>query len=475
MPEPRPATVDGPESLAAWPRGARSPPGSAGRPAGPGAGSRRAGRGARPRVRAAGRRRERGRAPRRRRRLGDRARAAAPLPARRRRAPARPVRHRARTGIPHVRQQVPERLLTTWLAVDVSPSMAFGTADRLKSDVAEGVVDVLGALAVRRGGRVGLLTFGGPSTRLLPPRGGRGARVGLRRALAEGVAPDGTQGEPLVPRWCGSAGRARAAQPGRGGLGLRRPDRLGAPARGARRAAHRDGGRGPRPARAASCPRSAGWRWSTPSPARASRSTPPTGACASASRAPRARSARRWRPAAARGRRARDAVDRGRLGARARPEARVSFASPIFLAALGLVPLAARRLAAVAPARAALRGALPGLSGRSRRCCPRPPPGGAGCRSRCSSRRSRCSPWRWPGRTPPWRCPRSRPRSCSSRTCRARCWPRTSSRAGSRPPARRPSASSTRCRTRRSWARWRSRPTRTRSRSRPTSTTRSSR
>jgi uncharacterized protein (DUF58 family) len=104
----------------------------------------------------------------------------------------------ARTGIPHVRQQVPERLLTTWLAVDVSPSMAFGTADRLKSDVAEGVVDVLGALSVRRGGRVGLMTFGASEARLLPPRGGRGARVGLRAALAEGVAADHTSGEPLA-------------------------------------------------------------------------------------------------------------------------------------------------------------------------------------------------------------------------------------------------------------------------------------
>jgi len=103
----------------------------------------------------------------------------------------------ARTGIPHVREHVPERLLTTWLAVDVSPSMAFGTADRLKSDVAEGVVDVLGAIAVRRGGRVGLLTFGGPSVRVIAPRGGRGARVSLRRALDEGVAADGTAGEPL--------------------------------------------------------------------------------------------------------------------------------------------------------------------------------------------------------------------------------------------------------------------------------------
>jgi uncharacterized protein (DUF58 family) len=105
----------------------------------------------------------------------------------------------ARTGIPHVRQHVPERLLTTWLALDVSPSMAFGTADRLKSDVAEGVVDVLGALSVRRGGRVALLTFGAAQTRLVPPRGGRGARIALRRALAEGVAPDGEVGESIMP------------------------------------------------------------------------------------------------------------------------------------------------------------------------------------------------------------------------------------------------------------------------------------
>jgi uncharacterized protein (DUF58 family) len=103
----------------------------------------------------------------------------------------------ARTRIPHVREHVPERLLTTWMALDVSPSMAFGTADRLKSDVAEGVVDVLGALAVRRGGRVALLTYGAPQTSLVPPRGGRGARISLRRALAQGVAADGSSGESL--------------------------------------------------------------------------------------------------------------------------------------------------------------------------------------------------------------------------------------------------------------------------------------
>lgn len=97
----------------------------------------------------------------------------------------------ARTGVPHVRLHVPERTLTTWLVLDASPSMAFGTADRLKWDVAEGAALVLGRLAVRRAGRVALLTFGAGRPRLLPPRASKPGVVALRRALAEGCAPDG--------------------------------------------------------------------------------------------------------------------------------------------------------------------------------------------------------------------------------------------------------------------------------------------
>jgi uncharacterized protein (DUF58 family) len=102
----------------------------------------------------------------------------------------------ARTGHPHVRDYVPERTLTTWLLVDVSASMAFGTADRLKSDVAEGVALVIGRLAVRRAGRVGLVTCGAPEPRQLAPRGGRAQLIALRRALGAGVAPDGYVPEP---------------------------------------------------------------------------------------------------------------------------------------------------------------------------------------------------------------------------------------------------------------------------------------
>ena len=50
----------------------------------------------------------------------------------------------ARTGQPHVRMQVAERMLTSWVLLDTSPSMRFGTADRRKADVAEGVAVAMG-------------------------------------------------------------------------------------------------------------------------------------------------------------------------------------------------------------------------------------------------------------------------------------------------------------------------------------------
>ena len=100
----------------------------------------------------------------------------------------------ARTGVLHVREHVPERALTTWLVCDVSASMGFGTALRLKSDVGEGVGDVISLLAVRRGGRIGLVRCGGERLFVLAPRGGRGAHARVRAALREGVAADGLPG-----------------------------------------------------------------------------------------------------------------------------------------------------------------------------------------------------------------------------------------------------------------------------------------
>jgi uncharacterized protein (DUF58 family) len=89
----------------------------------------------------------------------------------------------ARTNEPHVRVDLAERVLVTWLVLDTSPSMQFGTADRRKADVAEGVAIALGHLATRRGNRLGVVTFGDGDPRTLPPRQGRAGLIGLLTAL----------------------------------------------------------------------------------------------------------------------------------------------------------------------------------------------------------------------------------------------------------------------------------------------------
>jgi len=90
----------------------------------------------------------------------------------------------ARTGEPQVRVHVAERSVTTWLVLDASASMAFGTADRLKVDVAEGVAAAIGRLATRRGNRLGVVAFGQAGQRVLRPRQGRAGQAPLARLLS---------------------------------------------------------------------------------------------------------------------------------------------------------------------------------------------------------------------------------------------------------------------------------------------------
>jgi uncharacterized protein (DUF58 family) len=119
----------------------------------------------------------------------------------------------ARTGEPHVRLEVPERTLTTWLAIDVSASMAFGTTDRLKADVAEGVALAMGRLALRHAGRLGVMTFGAGEPDLRPPRGSKAGLVALRRALEGGVGVDSSGRPGALADALGRIGRV-ARQPG---------------------------------------------------------------------------------------------------------------------------------------------------------------------------------------------------------------------------------------------------------------------
>lgn len=115
----------------------------------------------------------------------------------------------ARTGTLHVRLHVPERALTTWIVLDVSASMAFGTAQRLKADIAEGAALVFARLGLRRAGSVGVVAFGAGESgiHILPPRGSKPGMIALRRLLEDGVALDGQHDPAALSEGLGRVNR----------------------------------------------------------------------------------------------------------------------------------------------------------------------------------------------------------------------------------------------------------------------------
>jgi len=90
----------------------------------------------------------------------------------------------ARTTIPHVRQTIADRELETWLAVDLSASLDFGTADCLKRDLAIAAAAAVAHLTVRGGNRIGAVVGTGAELLRLPARPGRKDAQGLLRAIA---------------------------------------------------------------------------------------------------------------------------------------------------------------------------------------------------------------------------------------------------------------------------------------------------
>jgi uncharacterized protein (DUF58 family) len=99
----------------------------------------------------------------------------------------------ARTTTPHVRDTIADHELELWLVVDDSASLAFGTAECEKHDVAWAAAGAFALLASRGGNRVGALTTSGARAGF-PARGGRqhvGAILAsLRRPPEEGVQAD---------------------------------------------------------------------------------------------------------------------------------------------------------------------------------------------------------------------------------------------------------------------------------------------
>ena len=89
----------------------------------------------------------------------------------------------ARAGKPFVRRYVEERELTVVVAVDLSGSQDFGTAERLKRESAVEVGAMLAFAALQNNDKVGLALFTEGVERFVPPRKGRRHALAIVREI----------------------------------------------------------------------------------------------------------------------------------------------------------------------------------------------------------------------------------------------------------------------------------------------------
>ena len=98
----------------------------------------------------------------------------------------------ARTAVPHVREVDADRELTTWLLVDATPSMDFGTAEIEKRELAVAATAAVGFLTAGSGNKLGAHVLGTEAVRRFPARTGRTHLLGLLRTLL--AVPRGGEG-----------------------------------------------------------------------------------------------------------------------------------------------------------------------------------------------------------------------------------------------------------------------------------------
>ena len=103
----------------------------------------------------------------------------------------------ARTTVPHVREVDADRELTTWLLVDASPSMDFGTAELEKRELAVAAVAAVGFLTAGTGNRLGAQVLSSDGLRRFPARSGRTHLLRLLRTLLH--APRADAEPPTTP------------------------------------------------------------------------------------------------------------------------------------------------------------------------------------------------------------------------------------------------------------------------------------
>jgi uncharacterized protein (DUF58 family) len=118
----------------------------------------------------------------------------------------------ARSGVPHVKEFVEERDLTVLVVIDVSGSMAFGSVDWRKCDIAAELAAVFAFSAVQNSDRIGLLLFSNSIRRYIPPRRGQmHAQVIVRAAVDAAMrGPDGVADLDAAARYLEQVSARRA-------------------------------------------------------------------------------------------------------------------------------------------------------------------------------------------------------------------------------------------------------------------------
>ena len=102
----------------------------------------------------------------------------------------------ARTLVPHVRQTIADRELESWLVVDLSPSVDFGTAFTEKRELVLAAITAVVHLSSRGGNRVGAIVTTGEGSYRIPARSGRQhARYLIRKVALTPRASSGGRGD----------------------------------------------------------------------------------------------------------------------------------------------------------------------------------------------------------------------------------------------------------------------------------------
>ncbi len=102
----------------------------------------------------------------------------------------------ARTTHPHVRQMIADRELETWMVVDMSASLDFGTTGCEKRDLAVAAAAAITYLNSGGGNRIGAVIANGENVIRVPARSGRQHEQTLLRAIATSPrAPLGVRGD----------------------------------------------------------------------------------------------------------------------------------------------------------------------------------------------------------------------------------------------------------------------------------------